>query len=377
MIKQKLADLSASGNYRSLRLTHILSSKTISIDENSYLNLSTNDYLALSDANVQKEFVKGLNFSSEFILSNPSSRLMCGNSVDYTILEDKLARLFNKEAALVLSSGFMVNSGVLPAITTKKDLIIADKKVHASIIEGLKLSEAQYTRFKHNSVDHLKSILEKYSSSVSEIWVVVESIYSMDGDIAPLEEICELKKQYNFKLYVDEAHAFGVRGEKGCGMLEELGLSDKAEIIVATLGKAAASCGGFLVCSSLYREFLVNKMRTLIFSTALAPINLKWSSYVVDIIEKSTEKRAHIECLRKIACEVLNKQFDSHIIPIKVGCNFKTLELVEKLKAEGYLTTAIRYPTVAKGDELIRVSLNASMTEQEIVDFFKTALKFA
>ncbi|MFI3267899.1 MAG: 8-amino-7-oxononanoate synthase, partial [Rikenellaceae bacterium] len=117
MIKQKLADLSASGNYRSLRLTHILSSKTISIDENSYLNLSTNDYLALSDANVQKEFVKGLNFSSEFILSNPSSRLMCGNSVDYTILEDKLARLFNKEAALVLSSGFMVNPGVLPAIT--------------------------------------------------------------------------------------------------------------------------------------------------------------------------------------------------------------------------------------------------------------------
>ncbi|MFI3261528.1 MAG: 8-amino-7-oxononanoate synthase [Rikenellaceae bacterium] len=377
MIRQKLDELADSGNYRSLRSSQIVSSKIISIDNNTYLNLSTNDYLALSDANVQKQFVKDLDFSAEFMLSNPSSRLMCGNSEDYTILEDKLAKLFNKEAALVLSSGFMVNSGVLQAVTTKKKLVIADKKVHASIIEGMKLCEAQSMRFKHNSIEHLQSLLEKYSAIASETWVVVESIYSMDGDIAPLAEICELKKKYGFKLYVDEAHAFGVRGAKGCGMLEELGLSAEAEIIVATLGKSAASCGGFLICSALYKELLINKMRTLIFSTALAPINLKWSSFIVDIIEKSTERRAQIDKLRKVACSVLNKQFESHIIPIKTGCNFKTLELVEQLKAEGYLATAIRYPTVAKGDEMVRVSLNASMTEEELVDFFNAVLEFA
>lgn len=370
MIKERLKELSESGNYRTLRDTKTISSKIIQVDGREFLNFSTNDYLALSDTNIQKQFIKEVDFSNSFLLSNPSSRLMCGNSEHYAILEESIAAFYGKESSLVLSSGFMVNSGVLPALTTKQDLIIADKKVHASIIEGMRLSDATSMRFKHNSISHLKSLLEKHGSNAKEVWVVVESIYSMDGDISPLYEICELKKVYNFKLYVDEAHAFGVRGKKGCGILEELGLLEECDITVATLGKAASSVGGFVVCTKTYREYLINKMRTLIFSTALAPINLMWSRYVIDIIEGSEEKRTHINNLRKIAETILGERFDSHIIPIVTHDNFKALELVEKLKSKGYLTTAIRYPTVSKGDERVRISLNASMSETEITNFF-------
>lgn len=371
MIKEKIKKLKECGNYRELKSIEILSPKVVVVETKEYLNFSTNDYLALSDTNIQKQFIKNIDFSNQFLLSTPSSRLMCGNNEGYNLLETKLAKLFKKESSIVLSSGYMVNIGILPALTSKEDLIIADKKVHASIIDGMRLSEAQTVRFKHNSVEHLRVLLEKHTPLIQNIWVAVESIYSMDGDIAPLVEICELKKKYNFKLYVDEAHAFGVRGKSGAGITEELNIADKCEIIVATLGKAAASSGGFLVCSALYREFLINKLRTLIFSTAIPPISLMWSCYIIDVISKSNEKRIHIDRLRTVAEQVLKQSFESHIIPIIIGDNMQCIKTVEELKTHGYLTTAIKSPTVAHGDERIRISLNALMTENEVEKLFK------
>lgn len=367
-----LDELKLKGNYRSLKNTST-SSKYISYNGNNYLNFSSNDYLGLSDTKIQKQFFSELSLENHFVMSNPSSRLMSGNSADYLELETTLSTIFDAESALVLSSGFMINAGVLPAITTSKDIIIADKHVHASIIEGMKLSSATTIRYAHNSMEHLEMFLKKYSNISGDIWVVTESIFSMDGDIAPVKEIMALKSLYNFKLYIDEAHAFGVRGETGCGIIEELGIaSSEVDIIVATLGKAAASQGGFVICSSIYRELLINKMRTLIFSTALPPINLMWSNFIIKKISTMADRRVHLAQLIEVFKSELNlDNLESHIIPIIIGDNFKCLELSEHLSEKGYLTSAIRHPTVAEGTARIRVSLNALMTDSDIINFIK------
>lgn len=371
---QKLTEeFRVSDSYRSLKETSLIESKYVIYNDQKLLNLSSNDYLSLSDANIQKHFFSTILSDQHFIMSNPSSRLMCGNSEHYDTLEGKLAKMFDKESSIVLSSGFMVNAGVLPAVTSPTDTIIADKLVHASIIEGMKLSSVKSMRFAHNSTSHLETLLKKYCNDQGEVWVVIESIYSMDGDIAPIKEILELKKRYNFCLYVDEAHAFGVRGDKGCGMLEELGLlNENIEIIVATLGKAAASSGGFLICSKEMRELLINKMRTLIFSTATAPIQLMWSSYIIDIIIEAKDRRAHLATLIERCSKGLEEEFSSHIIPIIVGENSKALELALQLEREGFMATAVRYPTVPKGESRLRVSLNSAMTLEDIDNFIDT-----
>lgn len=369
-MKNLLSELEEQGNYRYLNTVSTDSKYLYSASGDKMLNFSSNDYLALSDAKIQKQFFNELNCDDEFIMSNPSSRLMCGNTFDYVKLEKGLSDMFGADSAIVLSCGFMVNAGVLPAITTPKDFIIADKKVHASIIEGMTLSKATSMRYAHNSMEHLETLLEKYSGGEGEIWVVTESVFSMDGDIAPLREIMELKKKYGFRLYIDEAHAFGVRGKTGCGILEEYGFkSTDIDIIVATLGKAAASAGGFVISNSYIRELLVNRMRTLIFSTAIPPISLKWSDYIIERIADMSDRREHIDRLRHLASEELSETFDSHIIPIIIGDNFKTLEMVKKLAENGYFVSAVRYPTVPKGESRIRVSLSAAMSETEVIEF--------
>ncbi len=342
-----LDDLAAQDNLRALKMP----------PTQGFVNLSSNDYLGLSsDAELQKAFFECVLARGEFMMSNPSSRLVTGNSEEYEALESLLAVMYSGKSALVVGSGYLTNVGVLPALTEKGDLVLADKLVHASIIDGLRLCECDFRRFRHNDLEHLESLLRK---AKGHVWVVTESIFSMDGDRAPLLELIELKKRYDFSIYLDEAHAFGVAGG-GAGCAAELGISGDIDVLVGTFGKALASTGAFVAVSPLVREVLVNKMRTLIFSTALPPISLEWSRMMIELLPSLEPRRAH---LRRLT-EILGGQ--SHIIPIMVGSNSRALDMAQKMRGEGFWVTPIRYPTVPKDQARIRVSLTAALTEGNI-----------
>ncbi len=357
------------------RLYNVSSRQRYLLFENKqYLNFSSNDYLALSDIDLQGEFLKKTAPFDNFVMSNPSSRLMTGNSICYEELEDAIARLYNKESALVLSCGFMANSSLLPALVERGDLIIADKLVHASVVDGIRLANCDFERFKHNDMQSLRRILERKRADYNRVYVAVESIYSMDGDIAPLEEIVKLKKEFDLQLYVDEAHAFGVRGSDGAGVCSELGITDDIDIIVVTLGKALASQGGVVVSSLEVRERLINNMRSLIFSTALPDISLMWAKYLVDRLGELNHLRNHLRALTARLCDNLKiNHSPSHIIPIVLGSNEAVHKAQLRLREMGYWVTAIRHPTVQKGGERLRISLSAGVTMEEI-DNFSAAL---
>lgn len=366
-----LARLNDAGNLRKLYDIEV-SQKYLVYQNKRYLNFSSNDYLGLSDANLQKQFLSALDTEHLFLMSNPSSRLMTGNTHYYKELEDSLAAFYRKEAALVLGCGFLLNTGILPALTDERDLVVADKLVHASLIDGLRLCNCRWTRFRHNDMEHLESVLKKNRKDYRHVYIVTESVFSMDGDIAPLRKMMELKRQYDCSLYVDEAHAFGVRGEQGRGVAEEQGIIADIDILVATMGKALASQGAFVVCSDELKQILVNRMRTLIFSTALPPISLLWSKFLLEKLPAMADKRKHLADLSEwMRSRIPGNVSASHIIPVIVGDNFETLHLSEELIHKGYWITAVRYPTVPEGTARLRVSLSAAMSRDDVEGFVK------
>lgn len=366
-----LTRLNDAGNLRKLYDIEV-SQKYLVYQNKRYLNFSSNDYLGLSDANLQKQFLSALDTEHLFLMSNPSSRLMTGNTHYYKELEDSLAAFYRKEAALVLGCGFLLNTGILPALTDERDLVVADKLVHASLIDGLRLCNCRWTRFRHNDMEHLESVLKKNRKDYRHVYIVTESVFSMDGDIAPLRKMVELKRQYDCSLYVDEAHAFGVRGEQGRGVAEEQGIIADIDILVATMGKALASQGAFVVCSDELKQILVNRMRTLIFSTALPPISLLWSKFLLEKLPAMADKRKHLADLSEwMRSRIPGNVSASHIIPVIVGDNFETLHLSEELIHKGYWITAVRYPTVPEGTARLRVSLSAAMSRDDVEGFVK------
>lgn len=370
-ISRYLKELEEKDNLRLLN-TLRCDGKYIWSGNKRYVNLSSNDYLGLSDIGLQQEFLHNMmsrNCSddcSSFLMSNPSSRLITGNSPEYDLLEGTLSKLYGNKSASVLSSGYLINSGVLPAVTAKGDLIIGDKLLHASIIDGLKLCEADWTRFRHNDMEHLRAILKKDRSRYRNVWIATESLFSMDGDLAPLKELIELKKEYDLHIYLDEAHAFGVYGTDGAGYASECGLLDHIDILVATMGKALSSCGAFVISDNPTRQLLINKMRTLIFSTALPPINLLWSNYLVERLTEFEPRREH---LRKLIETLATTSEASHIIPIMAHENSRAMQMSRQMREAGFWATPVRYPTVPQGKARIRISLSAALDIDDIQKF--------
>lgn len=367
MMQEILEQLRQEDNFRTLPQIKV-EGRYITCDSKRYLNLSSNDYMGVSSSELYHQFMNEVTNSDEFLLSNPSSRLITGNSPDYEQLEQTISQLYGGRSVLILGSGYLVNSGVLPAVTSKEDLILADKLVHASIIDGLRLSEATWQRFNHNDMEHLERLLKKYRDFHRNIWVVTESLFSMDGDRAQIKEIVELKKKYGFKIYIDEAHAFGTCAERGRGVAAEQGVEEQCDIIVATFGKAIASQGAFVATDSLTRDLLVNRMRTLIFSTAIPPISLRWTDYVISRLDTMEPQRLHLQHISQTLCG--NTQ-GSYIVPIMAGENSRAIEISRQIREEGYWVTPIRYPTVAKGTARVRISLTAAITKDEIIKLAK------
>lgn len=334
------------------------------------IDLSSNDYMSIaSNRSFFEEFYNQCD-KNDIYMSSSASRLLSQKQKDYDALECLLKDLYKKEI-LLFNSGYHANTGTISAIAAGNTLIVADKLVHASIIDGITLSRRDFLRFRHNDITHLRTILSKKASEYDRIIVVVESIYSMDGDICDLNSLVALKEEYpNVILYVDEAHGFGVRGKYGLGIAEESGLISQIDIIIGTFGKAAASTGAFTATSATLKKFLTNKARSFIFSTALPPVSCLWTKFVVEKLTGMDKERKQL----LDTSEYLNEKFSayngnirshSQIVPLITGSSNKAVALSKELLKRGYIALPIRKPTVPEGTERIRFSLNAKFRKEQ------------
>lgn len=370
-IQQELETLKEKKNFRSLpQLIH--DKGEVVVNGQRMLNLSSNDYLGLADnLSLRNDFLKTLT-PQTFLPTSSSSRLLTGNFTAYQELEQQLAYMFGTESALVFNSGYHANTGILPAVSDIHTLILADKLVHASLIDGIRLSAAKCIRYRHNDLSQLKRLTDENYNHFDKIIIVTESIFSMDGDEADLSTLVKLKQNYpNVLLYVDEAHAFGVRGEKGLGCAEEQDCINDIDFLVGTFGKAIASAGAYVACRNVIRDYLINKMRTFIFTTALPPVNVQWTSFILEHLSGFQEKRQHLlRTSRKLKEALVCKGYAcpsvSHIVPMLVGDSKDAILKAEELQRKGFYALPVRPPTVPEGTSRIRFSLTADITEKEI-----------
>ena len=370
-MQQELQELKEKSNLRKLpAITH--EGRNVIVDGQRMLNLSSNDYLGLAnDRKLRQEFRETLT-TETFLPTSSSSRLLTGNFSIYDRLEQQLADSFGTEAALTFNSGYHANTGILPAVSNTHTLILADKLVHASLIDGIRLSAAKCIRYRHNEYNQLERLLQVNHSEYERIIVVTESIFSMDGDEADLRELVRLKKQYpNVLLYVDEAHAFGVRGQRGLGCAEEQDCINDIDFLVGTFGKALASAGAYIVCRKVIREYLINKMRTFIFTTALPPVTVRWTSFMLERLAGFRQRRETLRFLSNQLREALkNKGYDcpstSHIVPLITGESCVAIRKAEELQRKGFYALPVRPPTVPEGTSRIRFSLTAEIRESEM-----------
>ena len=376
-INQELLTLKEKKNYRSLPpLIH--DGRNVILNGQRMVNLSSNDYLGLANnISLRKEFLKTIT-PETFLPTSSSSRLLTGNFTDYQELEQQLAAMFGTESALIFNSGYHANTGILPAVSNAQTLILADKLVHASLIDGIRLSSAKCIRYRHNNYEQLEQLLSAHHAEYEKVIVVTESIFSMDGDEADLNRLVRLKRQYDrVLLYVDEAHAVGVRGEHGLGCAEEQGCIGEIDFLCGTFGKALASVGGYVVCSRTVHDYLVNKMRTLIFTTALPPVNLMWTYFIIERLAQFRDRRQHLQRLSfQLKEGLLAAGYEcpstSHIIPLTIGESGATVWKAEELQRKGFYALPVRPPTVPEGTSRIRFSLTAALTEDEISKLITT-----
>jgi len=358
--KNILGGLKEHSHFRDLKDITAKDEKYIYYKGKKLLNLSSNNYLNFADnKQITEEF---LNYAkNEYSFGSASSRLLTGTLPVYKELEELLAFLYKKEAALLYNSGYHANTGISSALNRKGDVIFSDKLNHASIIDGMQLSQGKFFRYPHNDVAALERLLLRERENFKNAFIITESVFSMDGDIADLQKLVELKKKYNCGLIIDEAHAFGVFGKNGLGVAETLGIIDDIDLIVGTFGKSAGSMGAFAVGSKVLIDFLINKSRSFIFSTALPPVNIAFSKWVIENkFPQTKEKRG-----RMLA--IANKMGSpSQIIPVIIGQNKDTVDLCKVLFHNGYFTLPIRPPTVPAGTSRLRLSLTCEIEEDEL-----------
>ena len=343
--------------------------KYIFEENKKYLNLSSNDYLGIAE---NKDVLDKFFQIADFSLGSTSSRLLTGSSYVFAKLECVLAALLRKDKALIFNSGYHANTGILSALASKNDVIFSDKLNHASIIDGIKLSEAKMFRYKHLDYNHLETLLKEHRDEYDTAIIVSESLFSMDGDIADLNKLVELKKKYNAILLVDEAHALGVFGEKALGLAEEQGVLKDIDLFIATFGKAVGSVGAFCAGHDVLINYLINKCRPLIFSTALPDINVAFSyCMITEIIPNLKKERKELlvtaqKLREKLQAYGLTTTGSSQIVPVILGSNETAVKVSKELIKNGYYLLPIRHPTVAKGSSRVRISLRADISFEEV-----------
>ena len=362
-IEEELNKLKQNNQLRTIPNIESKSDGKIVVDGVEYINFASNDYLGTSTKeNLRLEFLNKVNNNDFFsLLSSASARLLTGSSPEYTELEKTVAKIFGKENALIFNTGYQANLGVISALIGKGDVIFSDKLNHASIIDGMKLSGGDFYRYKHLDYEHLEKMLSEKRDKYKRAIIVSESVFSMDGDMADIDKLVDLKNKYNCLLMIDEAHAFCAFGETIAGV----SYGKDADIITATFGKAVGSFGAFCVSNEKIISYLINKARSFIFSTSIPPVNIAWSNWLLtekmDYIEAQKKKLEHLTKAVHASLRLRGIQTPSvtHIIPLVIGDNEKTLKVSEKLRSMGYYIPAIRPPTVPEGTSRLRISLTS------------------
>lgn len=335
------------------------------------IDLISNDYMGLGSRH--SEFIGEYNERyGNPPMSASASRLLQRHQKEHNSLENMLDGLYGKKTIL-FNSGYHANTGALSALSVPGTLIVSDKLIHASMIDGIRLGHGDTARFAHNDMSMLRRILDKKASNYKQVIIATESVFSMDGDIAPLAKLVDIKRQYpNVLLYLDEAHAFGVFGKRGLGLAEETGLMDDIDIIIVTLGKAAAGYGAFIATSPILHRYFLNCARSFIFSTALPPSIAAWDTLMIEKLIDMTEERKYLrelsEWFRKEleAITGLECQSRSQIIPVHAGSASRAIEMASKLRDTRIDALPIRRPTVAAGTERIRLSLSSALTKDKL-----------
>lgn len=357
-----LEDLKEHSHFRNIKNFEEKDEKYIYFKGKKLLNLSSNNYLGFADnKNITELFLDYA--GNKYSFGSASARLLTGTLPVYNELENLISRLFKTDKTLLFNSGYHANVGINSSIASRGDVIFSDKLNHASIIDGMQLSKAKFFRYLHNDMENLEQLLIKERKNFKNAVIVSESVFSMDGDIADLQKLVELKHKYNCILVLDEAHAFGVFGKTGLGVCEDLGIINDIDLIVGTFGKAIGSMGAFATGKKELIEYLINKARSFIFSTALPPVNIAFTKWIIENqLPKTYEKRMRMLELGKKAGS------ESHIIPVIIGGNKETVDTCEVLFHNGYFTLPIRPPTVPEGTSRLRLSLTTEINEKELFD---------
>lgn len=355
---EELASLAEADLLRELRPVEIPGETQVIRDGKQYWNFASNDYLGLSaDEAIRSAFHEGLD---RFGHGAGASRLITGTQPPHHAFEDSLAEAKGSEASLLFSSGFGMAVGVIPAIVGKGDFVVLDKLSHACLIDGARLSGATLRVFPHNDLAKLDTLLTSIRAkhAGARVLILTESVFSMDGDLCPLQEMVAIKQRHGALLFLDEAHGFGVLGPTGMGLAEELKLQGLIEFQMGTLSKAAGLAGAYLACSSEWKALLVNRARSFVFSTAPPPALAHASSAALARIrsEAGTKLRERLQThIRKLRPDGP----PTPIIPRIFGSNASALGASEALATEGLLVPAIRFPTVPRGTARLRISLSA------------------
>ena len=364
--EEELKALKQQDLLRELSEVESAQAPVISMGGLPYLNFSSNDYLGLSShQSTLDAFKQGID---NWGAGSGASRLISGTQSPHLSLEKQIAGFKAKASARVFSSGYAASIGVLSGLLGKKDVVILDKLSHASLIDGAKLSGATLRVFPHNNITRLEHLLQKYHAHDGRVIVVTESVFSMDGDLAKLEEIIALKQNYSFLLLLDEAHGVGVISPQG--LAHQLGLENEVDLHVGTLGKAVGVSGGYVACSEAFSKLISNKSRSFIYSTSLPAAQCLACSSGLAIItsdegaalrEKLWENIEYFSTLMHF-----KKLPQSAIIPLIVGEAKEAMALTAKLKQQGILAPAVRFPTVPRSEARLRITLSASHSFEQI-----------
>jgi 8-amino-7-oxononanoate synthase len=387
-LNQRLDQIREQGLYRELRRVDSPQSPHLQISGQPFLNFSSNDYLGLANHPALKE--AAIKAVETFGSGSGASRLICGSLAPHHELEAALATFKNTEAALAFSSGYAAAVGTICALVGKDDVLALDKLVHACLIDAAHLSGAKLRIFAHNNLNELEDILRwsnqrqppASASRRPRTLIVTESVFSMDGDCAPLRELVELKEKYGAWLMLDEAHATGIFGPCRRGLAGELSVSDRIEIQMGTLGKALGSAGGYICGPRPLTDYLINRARSFIFSTAPVPAAAAAAHAAVNLVQ-SNEGRTRRDHLWFLVDQIKNglaqigwplSSARSAIIPLMIGDETQAMKTAAALRDAGIFIPAIRFPTVARGQSRLRLTLTAEHTAEDLLAL-QTALK--
>ena len=366
-VREELASLDSRGVWRELKTVTGPQRSTTTLAGRSMTILCSNNYLGLADHPRLKELA--VEMTRKYGCSSGASRLISGTMSLHRQLEEELAAFKGTEGALVYNCGYMANLGVLSTVVDKGDVIFSDALNHASIVDGCRLSRAEVKVYRHRDATHLEELLQWFGASFNRRLIVTDSVFSMDGDLAPLPEIAALSKKYDALLLVDDAHATGVLGRDGRGSASHFQLPPASiDLLMGTLGKAMGSCGAFVAGRREYLDYLINKSRSFIYTTALPPAVLGASLAAIRLLLKEPglvdELRQKMEYfrqeLRKMGFEVSDDP--TPIIPVIVGDVGQTMRLSEKFMAAGIFIQGIRPPTVEPGSSRLRITITRDLS---------------